>query len=245
MAFMALALLLAAPADAAIRIEAVPGKGYTASVATFDAPDMTKIMARVAAEAKRRCGAQSVRFGRYYFDNRIDTARNMMLIENMRQGFFCFDPATDPYKPVPADWAASPAETASATVFVTRFLDRFDRGDAAGMAMMDPLIEISREDWDGLRKAATQHRTGSNGTLTAKFVTWANNPEGMAYPGAYAFFSVIDDHPGIIGTCGGIAVQRVRADEYRVAQYDVQYIAEALAKQQGLSDDDLDRLCQR
>jgi len=46
---------------------------------------------------------------------------------------------------------------------------------------------------------------------------WSNNPDDTAYPGAYALFSVIDDHPGIAGTCGGILVQRVREGEYRIS----------------------------
>lgn len=246
MAIMAIALLLAASSEPGIQIEAVPGRGYSAKVATFDSPDAAIVMGRVKAAAQERCAKQGVRFGRHYFDNRVDTARNVMLIENLRQSFFCFDPATDPYKPVPADWVASPAETANATVFVTRFLDRMNSGDAAGIAMMDPLIEITRADWDNLHNGAAQHRAGgSSGTLTPKLETWSNNPEDAAYPGAYALFSVIDDHPGIAGTCGGILVQRVREGEYRISQYEVQYIGEALVQQQGLSDADLDKLCQR
>ena len=244
MSFLAMALMLAVT-EPRIRIEAVPGRGYTATVDSFESATFGKVMERVQAEAVRRCGKLGTRFGRHYFDSRIDTARNVMLIENLRQNFFCFDPATDPYKPVPADWTASAAETASVTVFVTRFLDRLNRGDAAGMAMMDPIIEISKADWDGLVKGATQGRTGSAGTLTPKFVTWSNNPAGAAYPGAYAFFSVIDDHPGIEGTCGGIMVQRVRENEYRISQYDVQFIPTALVEQRGLTDDELDGLCAR
>lgn len=41
---------------------------------------------------------------------------------------------------------------------------------------------------------------------------------------------------GIAGTCGGILVQRVREGEYRIAQYDVQFISQALVNQQGLPD---------
>jgi len=245
MGTIALALLLATAAEPGIAIEAVPGRGYTAAVEAFDSGAMTGVMERIKRAAAERCGSQGVRFGRHFFDTRVDTARKVMRIENMRQSFYCFDPVTDPYKPVPADWTASPEETAGVTVFVTRFLDRLDRGDAAGMTMMDPLVELTRADWDGLREAAIQHRTGGAGTLTPKFQLWANNPEEAAYPGAYALFSVIDDHPGIEGTCGGIVVYRVRANEYRIAQYDVQYIATALVEQQGLTDAELDGLCQR
>jgi hypothetical protein len=245
MMMTAIALLMVAPADPSVRIDAVPGRGYSAVVGTFDSGDFTGVMERVKVIAQQRCGRQGVRFGRHYFDSRVDTTRNVMLIENLKQNFFCFDPATDPYKPVPADWTASAAETASASVFATRFLDRLNRGDAAGMAMMDPLIEIKKADWDELRKGVIQHRESGDGTLTPQLRGWLNNPEGAAYPGAYALFSVIDDHRGIVGTCGGILLHRVRDGEYRVAQYDVQFISQALADQQGLSDAELDRLCAR
>lgn len=239
------ALLLAASAQPDIHIAAVSGQSYVASVDTIAAGDLTPVVDRIRASAKLRCGRLDVRFGRFKYDNRVDLKTNVPMIDNMKQNFFCFDPATDPYKPVPADWTASAAETANATVFVTRFLDQFDTGDAArGMAMMDPLIEITPADWDGLRADAMRNRTGA-GTMTPKFVAWLNNPDGAAYPGAYAYFSVIDDHPGIAGTCGGILLQRVRENEYRVSQYDVRYISQALVEQQGLTDEQLDGLCRR
>jgi hypothetical protein len=247
MAMMAFAMLLAAAsADPGIRIETVPGRGYQAVIGTFDSPDFQAVMARVQTEAVKRCGAQKVRFGRHHYDNRVDTARNVMLIENLRQAFFCFDPATDPYKPVPADWQASAEETANATLFVTRFLDLLNRGDAAGMAMMDPLIEITRQDWDQLRSGMVQSRDpGAGGMLNPQLRGWINNPEGATYPGAYAYFAVVDSHAGIAGTCGGVSVQRLRPNEYRIAQYDVQFISQALIDQQGLSDGEAARLCAR
>lgn len=245
MAALAFALLLVAPTAPDIRIEATAGNRYTASVTTFDSGEMTTIVNRIKVAAEKRCGSQSVRFGRHNFDSRVDTARNLMVIEKFQQVFFCFNPATDPYKPVPADWVASTAETSNATVYATRFLDRLDRGDKAGIAMMDPIIEITDAQWTSLHNDVVRNRTGTNGALTPKFVRWINNPDWAAYPGAYVYFSVWDDHPGIAGTCGGILLQRVRENEYRISQYDVQYIAQALVDQQGLTDEQLDGLCAR
>ncbi|SKB26311.1 hypothetical protein [Sphingopyxis flava] len=245
MGIVALALLLAAAGEPGIAIKAVPERGYTAEIETFDSATIGGVMERIKRAAAERCGAQGVRFGRHQFDTRVDTDRNVMLIENMKQNFICFDRASDPYKPVPADWKASAEDTAGASAFVTRFLDLLDRGDAAGIAMMDPLVELTQADWDGLHKAAMQHRTGSGGALKPQFRLWLNNPPDTTYPGAYAFFSVMDDHPGIEGTCGGILVHRVHASEYRIVQYDVQYISAALVEQQGLTPDELDGLCQR
>ncbi len=245
MTMLALALLLAAAGEPGIAIKPAPGHGYRADVETFDAETMSSVTARLKRAAAERCGFEGVRFGRHSFGTRVDTDRNVMLIENMQQNFFCFDRETDPYKPVPADWKASAEDTAGATQFVTRFLDRLDRGDSAGIAMMDPLAEVTQAQWEGLRKAAVQHRTASGGSLTPHFEAWVNNPDDAAYPGAYAVFSVIDDHPGIEGTCGGIVVHRVRANEYQIAQYDVQFIATALVEQQGLTQEQVEGLCRR
>lgn len=245
MGLVALALLFAAAGEPGIAIKAVPEQGYTAEIGTFDSARIGGVMERIKDVAAERCGAQGVRFGRHQFDTRVDTARNVILIENLKQNFLCFDRATDPYKPVAADWKASDEDTAGGRAFVTRFLDLLERGDAAGIATMDPLVELTQADWDGLRRAAMQHRTGSGGALSPQFRLWVNNPPETAYPGAYAYFSVIDDHPGIEGTCGGILVHRVRANEYRISQYDVQFISSALVEQQGLTADELDGLCQR
>lgn len=242
MPIMSLALLLAGAAQPDIRIDAVPGRGFSAYVETLDAKDLTALTDRVKVAAAQKCGKLSVRFGRFSFDNRIDLTRNVAMIDKYRQSFFCFDPATDPYKPVAADWKASPADEASATGFVTRFLRSVDSGDAAGMAMMDPLIEISAAEWKGVHDDTIRFRSGA-GQLTPELRGWANNPEGTAYPGAYAYFSVLSDHPGIAGTCGGLLVHRTGPNQYRIAQYDVRYVAQALVDQQGLSGDALNALC--
>ncbi|MBU7588272.1 MAG: hypothetical protein KAF42_03560, partial [Sphingopyxis terrae] len=146
MAGLVLALLLAAAGEPAIRVEKLAAGGFSADVADIEAARLTTTMEEVQRIAAQRCGKMKVRFGRYNFDSRVDTTRNVMMIENLRQKFFCYDPATDPYKPVPADWKASDADTAAATSFVTRFLDRLDRGDQARIAMMDPLAEITPKD---------------------------------------------------------------------------------------------------
>ena len=116
------ALLAAASGSPDIKIEVVPGRGYAATVTFIDANEFTPVIDRIKLLAAEKCGKQSVRFGRYFFDNQIDVARGVTVIKDFRQSFSCFDPATDPYKPVPADWKASTADVAAATQFVTRFL---------------------------------------------------------------------------------------------------------------------------
>jgi hypothetical protein len=239
------AMLAAAQAEPEIKIVDVPGRGYQAQVKSFDATEYDAIVARISALAKRRCGALSVRFGRFRFDNRVDSARNVTVIENYTQSLSCYDPATDPYQPVPADWKASAADTQGANSFVNRFLAHMDGANGAAAAeMMDPSTEATKEDMDRLIRDMKMHWTGK-GKLLPRLETWLNNPENAAYPGAYAFFTVLMDDPGVAGTCGGITVHRVRTGEYRIAQYDLRSISQALVDRDNLTNDDLDAICGR
>lgn len=246
MGMMALALLVAAAAgQPEIRLEAVPGRGYLAKVATIDADQYDPVINRIKVLATQRCGKLKVRFGRYNFDNQVDVDRGVTVIQNFRQSFSCYDPATDPYKPVPADWKASTAEITAATTFVARFLTNLDAGNSSALVpMMDPMLEATAADMSRFSREAKMYQTGT-GAFTARLDGWLNNPEDAAYPGAYAYFAVLSSHPGIAGTCGGVLLYRVRTGEYVVNQYDVRYISQTLIDDAGYSDEELNRLCQR
>lgn len=239
------ALLAAAQGAPEIKIEAVPGRGYAATVPVIDENQYTPVIERIKLMAAERCGQQSVRYGRFYFDNEIDVERGVTIIKDFRQAFSCFDPATDPYKPVPADWKASAADTAAVTQYVTRFLDNLDAGNGRALAaMMDPQLEATTEEMTRFSREAKMHQTGS-GSFTARLDGWMNNPPDASYPGAYALFAVISSHPGIAGTCGGLLVYRVSESKYQIAQYDVRYVSQKLIDEEGMSDEELDRLCRR
>ncbi|HKX90584.1 MAG TPA: hypothetical protein VJM13_15330 [Sphingopyxis sp.] len=239
------ALLAAASGTPEIRIEAVPGRGYAATVPVIDENQYTPVIERIKLLAAERCGRQSVRFGRFFFDNQIDVERGVTVIKDFRQAFSCFDPATDPYKPVPADWKASAAETAAATQYVTRFLNNLDAGNGRALAaMMDPQLEATTEEMSRFSREAKMHQTGT-GMFSPKLDGWLNNPPDASYPGAYALFAVISSHPGIAGTCGGVLVYRVANGKYQIAQYDVRYVSQKLIDEEDMSDEELDRLCRR
>ncbi|OHD03307.1 MAG: hypothetical protein A2885_06235 [Sphingopyxis sp. RIFCSPHIGHO2_01_FULL_65_24] len=245
MAVMALALLAAAAGQPEIKVAPVPGKGFVATVAVIDADQYDPVIDRIKVLATQRCGALKVRFGRYYFDNQIDVDRGVTVIKDFRQNFSCYDPATDPYKPVPIDWTANAVEIGAATQFATRFLNNLDRGNSATLAgMMDPALEATPDEMARFSKEAKMHQTGA-GQFTARLDGWLNNPEDAAYPGAYAYFAVLSSHPGIVGTCGGLLLYRVRTGVYNVSQYDVRYVSQALIDEAGYSDEELNRLCQR
>ena len=94
---------------------------------------------------------------------------------------------------------------------------------------------------DELRK---MYQTGA-GEFAVRLDGWLNNPEDAAYPGAYAYFAVLSSHPGIVGTCGGILLYRLRDGVYQISQYDVRYVSQRLVDEEGYSDEQLNRLCQR
>lgn len=245
MAMMALALLAAAAGQPEIKVAPVPGKGFVATVALIDADQYDPTIDRIKILATQRCGSLKVRFGRYYFDNQIDVDRGVTVIKDFRQNFSCFDPATDPYKPVPADWVANAAEVSAASAFATRFVKNLDAGNGAALAaMMDPALESTAVEMKRFSDEAKMHQTGT-GEFTARLDGWLNNPEDAAYPGAYAYFAVLSTHPGIAGTCGGLLLYRERTGVYKISQYDVRYVSQALIDEAGYSDEELNRLCER
>ncbi len=244
-AFFLAALMASAQPLPVIKVEAVPGKGFAATVAEIDADQYNPVVDRIKILAEQRCGVKKVRFGRYFFDNQIDVERGVTVIKDFRQAFSCYDPATDPYKPVPADWKASAAETTAATRFAQRFVDNLDAGNAAMLVkLMDPSLETTAAEMKRFSDEAKMHQTGT-GEFSLRLDGWLKNPPDASYPGAYAFFAVLSSHPGIAGTCGGILLYRLREGEYQISQYDVRYISQALIDDEGYSDEELNRLCQR
>ena len=239
------ALLAATSGTPEIKIEAVPGRGFVATVPLIDANQYDPVVDRIKLMAKERCGRQNVRFGRFFFSNEVDVDRGVTVIRDFRQRFSCYDPATDPYKPVPTGWKATAAETAAATQFVTRFLNYLDAGNGRALAaMMDPQLETTTEEMNRFSQEAKINQTGTGG-FSGRLDGWLVNPEDAAYPGAYAYFAVLSSHPGIAGTCGGILLYRASEGKYYVSQYDVRYISQRLIDEQGMSDEELDRICQR
>lgn len=244
-AFFLAAMLAAASSTPDIKIEAVPGRGFVATTPLIDENQYAPLMERLKQLAAEKCGRQSVRFGRFFFNNEIDVDRGVTIIKDFRQNFSCFDPATDPYKPVPADWKASAEDVAAATAYVTRFLTYLDAGNGRALAaMMDPQLEATTEDMNRFSTEAKVNQTGS-GQFTPRLDGWLTNPPDASYPGAYAYFAVLSSHPGIAGTCGGVLVYRLSAGKYQISQYDVRYVSQRLIDEEGMSDEELDRLCRR
>lgn len=214
------------PPQPAIRIEAVPGKGYAAVVETFPVSQLTAVSDRVSALAKQRCGRLSPRMGRYKYFTGTDAKGRAALIQ-YRQSFSCYDPATDPYERAPADWKPGAQDQADLTAFAERYMSLLDRADyLAGMPMMEPILEIEKDEWLSVPNMLKQH-AGGKGRWTLQTLGWVNNPEGAALPGRYAFVKVTASYPKIAVYCGTLVIYRQRPGSYLITQQNLSVIPES------------------
>lgn len=236
--------LLSAQAQTApeMRMETVPGRGYAVTVEPFPITSAEAVQARLQTLAKERCGALTVRFGRFSFDNKLSSTGEQS-VANYRQGFQCIDPATDPYQPIAADRKASEADTRSATDFVQRYLASVDKADAAaGMSMFEPMLETTRDEWMVLPKLIRQ-ANANGGVWRAELLNWENNPSGAAHPGAYATFWVSDEHKALAGACGSVMIYRVSRDQYQISQQNIRLVAQSKVDSGGTTADAVRKMC--
>jgi hypothetical protein len=216
----------APPAQPAIKIETVPGKGYAAVVATFPVTQLSSVSDRISALAKQRCGRLSARMGRYKYFTSTDAQGRAALVQ-YRQSFTCYDPATDPYERAPADWKPSAQDQADLTAFAQRYMGLLDRADyIAGMPMMEPILEIEKDEWLSVPNMLKQH-SGGQGRWTLQTLGWVNNPEGAAHPGRYAFVKVTATYPKIAAYCGTLVIYRQRPGSYLITQQNLSVIPES------------------
>lgn len=214
------------PQQPAIRIETVPGKGYTAVVETFPVAKLSAVSDRISALAKQRCGRLSARMGRYKYFTSTDTQGRAALTQ-YRASFTCYDPATDPYERAPADWKPSAQDQADLTAFAQRYMGLLDRGDyLAGMPMMEPILEIEKDEWLSVPNMLKQH-SGGTGRWTLQTLGWVNNPEGASHPGRYAFVKVTGSYPRIAAYCGTLVIYRQRPGSYLITQQNLSVIPES------------------
>lgn len=214
------------PPQPGIKIETVPGKGYAAVVETFPVGQLTSVSDRISALAKQRCGRLSARMGRYKYFTSTD-AQGRAALTQYRQSFSCYDPATDPYERAPADWKPSAQDQADLTAFAQRYMGLLDRSDyVAGMPMMEPILEIEKDEWLSVPNMLKQH-AGGTGRWTLQTLGWVNNPEGAAHPGRYAFVKVTATYQKIAAYCGTLVIYRQRPGSYLITQQNLSVIPES------------------
>lgn len=204
----------------------MPGKGYVARVTTFQTSRLIETSDRISVLAKQRCGRLSARMGRYKYNNNTD-AQGRAAITDYRQAFTCYDPATDPYERAPANWKPSAQDEADLRAFAERYVGLLDRGDyVAGMPMMEPILEIEKDEWLSVPNMLKQH-SGGKGRWSLETLAWVNNPEGASHPGRYAFVRVTGSYPKIAAYCGTLVIYRQRAGSYLVTQQNLSVVPES------------------
>lgn len=213
----------APPSQPTIRIESVAGKGYAALVSPFPVDQIQPVSDRIVAMAKQRCGKLTARFGRFkYFTG--PGPKGVAEYQNYRQSFTCFDPATDPYKPAPTGWKPAEQDDRDLMEFAKRYMRAIDEGDyVTGMPMMEPIIEIEKDEWLDVPSKLDQFG-GGGGKWTLSIVGWVNNPEGASHPGSYALVKIDGSYPKLAVYCGNLLIYRQRAGSYLVSQQNLRVI---------------------
>lgn len=188
MIFGALMLMAAAGQSLpSIKIDPVPGKGYSATVGDYKVSQEDAVIDAVKARVDQTCGKLKARWGRYAYNTlpSADGNANNATRQNYRQTFSCYDPAHDPYKAAPANWKATEKDKADATAFLKRYLVSYDTADAkTGVPMMESLLEMDAPTW----LAGRVTKTSTAVTRTIRGPAWMVNPDGAAHPGVYVAF---------------------------------------------------------
>jgi hypothetical protein len=209
-----------------VTVKQVPGKGYQLTAPRFPADQGDALIAKMQTVAAQRCGKLTIRWGKFSYKTEYgdgkDPAREMRT--EYSQSFSCIDPATDPYKPVPADWKASAQDDADVTAFVNRYLTAYEAADVAkGLPMMEPLLELDKAGW--LAQPAAIKAVRGSGSRTIRGPFWQNNPDGASHPGAYAVFAFLGNYSGLAAHCGILVIYRAGLGKYQVSQQSIQAMA--------------------
>jgi len=165
--------------------------------------------------ARAKCGKLSVRWGKYVNSQETNPAAGGKFVTRYtqyRQMFSCYDPATDPYQPVPADWKPSAQDGKDLSAFLSRYVAALDRGDVEFVhASFEPIMEATSEQ---VRSLVSDFRMRAvPGGRVVKDPVWAANPEGAAHPGAYAYIAFSGPR-----SCGYFVVYRAGPGAFQLAR---------------------------
>lgn len=189
------------------------GKGGTFIVEPFRAASMNRITAELARRAGAHCATLKVRWGRY------DAAQNEVGDElrytRFQQKFSCYDPATDPYKPAPVGWTASPSDDLAAKAAADQHVANLRAGNVRALQVgFEALLEVSPAQ---AKSSADDFAARTKGqTLTFAKPVWALDPEGAGHPGIYAYLSFQGPR-----SCGFLMLYRESPSVYRVSRQQV------------------------
>ncbi|MCW3836898.1 hypothetical protein ACFQ1E_11510 [Sphingomonas canadensis] len=236
------ASLAAAPAqDPKITTQGAADGSFTFTVGDFDAQRIDEIQDQLKVLAERRCGALSVRWGKFsYAKNELVGGKQ--IVADYVQKAKCYDPATDPYQPVPADWQPTAEEEDGAITFAQSYIEAVLADDfATGLAMAEPGMELDTDTWDTGRQMLNGIGTGSFGIYD---IGWAANPDGMPHPGAFALVHFRGDYSKVAVMCGWVVVYRAAPDKFLLTQQRFYVVTHAQERARGgFADGEMERLC--
>lgn len=232
---------LAMQAQPEISVKPVPGKGHVATVTPFPVEDLDPVYDRLKLVAAGQCGKLKVRFGRFKYNTIVDGGVRKHI--NFEQGFSCFDPATDPYKPAPAGWKATAQDDAEALAFAKRYMTVVDAADAVqGMQMMEPILEIDRAAW--IEQPDILKKTRGTGTRSFRGPFWEVNPDTAAHPGAYATLIFTGSYSGLAAHCGYLVIYRAAPGRYQVSQQSMVIYSKAMVAAGAISQANALKACE-
>lgn len=217
LSMLALSLGSAAPLP---EITLVPlGRGdYRFEVARFERGLADQVQNALETRATAQCGRLKVRWGKFSYETApgMGAESGLEYVVGYQQRFRCYDPATDPYKPVPSDWQPSAEDDRQAQAFTRKFLGLF-ASDGFQMAkpMFDPELELNQTMWT--RQRGQMSKAGP-GSVDLDSIGWAANPEGMSHPGAFARIDFSGEYRDLALMCGWIVLYRKGPDRYEITQ---------------------------
>lgn len=207
-----LLLLQSAPLPELKLVQA--GSSWQVQAGEFRKSGLPAVQDAVMAQAKQRCGQLSIRWGRFSWSTRENGTTDETMVD-FKQKFSCFDPATDPYKAVAADWQPSDQDDADASAFALRYLAAIDAGNVAVVkSMEEPLLDSTPEERSALVTDARGRASPAGRQWRSP--QWARNPDGFAHPGAYAYLVFVAPR-----SCGALVIYRVAAGSYQLTSQQI------------------------
>lgn len=223
-AILALAAQVAA-ADLPMKVTTTAKDHYQIDVgASFDETEMDQVKARLVSLGTTTCGSLTLRWGRFTY-NTVHTTDGKAMITDMIQRFECIDPATDPYKPAPADWKPTEADERASKAAAERYIRAVLAGDAkAGIAMYEPIAEVDEAAW---RNASGGLADAGSGSFEVQRLDWSVNPAGMAHPGAYVTYAIQGRYSNLAVMCGALLLYRTQSGQFQITQQSLVGIRQA------------------
>lgn len=229
----------AADVDMAVRPE---GDGYliTADDSFLEGPDGA-LSDRLESIAKSQCGELSVRWGQFRYAASRDP-QGQRELSDFSQRFSCFDPASDPFAPVPSDWKASSSDEFHAMQTAMTMFDAITSGDApTALAMFEPGIEFHEGEW---LSSTDLLRDPGSGYADITYLDWLINPRSTPHPGAFADLRVTGFYDDYEKACVDMILYREAPERFLVTSMIVSAVRKEWVETGEVSQIEVEKSCE-